>query len=174
VRIDAAVEWSRDGMLRLTYRLRGDLGAVRLPAAAAAGPADGLWHHTCFEAFLGRDGVASYHELNFAPSGAWAIYAFRGHRDRDPTGRSAPAPEIWVTHSASELTLVATALPARTFAPPDAASLQVGLTAVVEDAAGTLSYWALHHPADLPDFHHPGGRTLRLAAPDGACEAGTS
>lgn len=31
----------------------------------------------------------------------------------------------------------------------------VGLSAVIEEAEGTRSYWALAHPADKPDFHHP-------------------
>jgi hypothetical protein len=38
----------------------------------------------------------------------------------------------------------------------------VSLTAVIEAADGTLSYWALRHPAPQPDFHHPGGFVLTL------------
>ena len=30
---------------------------------------------------------------------------------------------------------------------------------------GSHSYWALHHPAALPDFHHRDGFTLELAPP---------
>jgi hypothetical protein len=35
------------------------------------------------------------------------------------------------------------------------------LAAVVETTRG-ISYWALHHPADKPDFHHPDSFALRL------------
>jgi hypothetical protein len=36
-----------------------------------------------------------------------------------------------------------------------ATALRLGLTSVVEDARGILSYWALSHGADRPDFHQP-------------------
>jgi hypothetical protein len=36
------------------------------------------------------------------------------------------------------------------------------LSAVVEDRARVLSYWALKHPAEKPDFHHPDGRVIAL------------
>jgi hypothetical protein len=32
--------------------------------------------------------------------------------------------------------------------------LRLGLAAVIEDDAQVLSYWALKHPAEKPDFHH--------------------
>ncbi|MNC96867.1 hypothetical protein D3C83_143500 [compost metagenome] len=35
-----------------------------------------------------------------------------------------------------------------------AADLRLGICAVVEDRAQVLSYWALKHPAEKPDFHH--------------------
>jgi hypothetical protein len=38
------------------------------------------------------------------------------------------------------------------------------ITAVIEEADGTKSYWALAHPAEKPDFHHPDGFTLQLPA----------
>lgn len=41
-----------------------------------------------------------------------------------------------------------------------------GLSAVIEEADGTLSYWALAHPAGKPDFHHPDCFVLELPAPD--------
>jgi len=40
--------------------------------------------------------------------------------------------------------------------------LEVGITAVIQRLDGTLSYWALHHPAAEADFHHRGGFTLQV------------
>src|ERR671928_5206 len=34
-------------------------------------------------------------------------------------------------------------------------AVRVAVSAVIEDASGVLSYWALKHPSDKPDFHHP-------------------
>jgi len=39
------------------------------------------------------------------------------------------------------------------------------ITAVIEEADGTKSYWALAHPAEKPDFHHPDGFVLELPGP---------
>ncbi|MCP9882555.1 DOMON-like domain-containing protein [Cyanobium sp. Alchichica 3B3-8F6] len=40
--------------------------------------------------------------------------------------------------------------------------LEVGITAVIQGSDGTLSYWALHHPAAEADFHHRGGFTIQV------------
>ena len=79
--VGVTVAFDPAGRLRLTYVLAGDLSRLRLPAAAAQpGPADGLWRHTCFEAFVGSDHAPDYREFNFAPSGHWAAYAFSAER----------------------------------------------------------------------------------------------
>jgi hypothetical protein len=41
-------------------------------------------------------------------------------------------------------------------------ALRLGLAAVLEEGDGKLSYWALRHPAAVPDFHHRGGFTAKL------------
>ena len=37
------------------------------------------------------------------------------------------------------------------------------LAAVIEATDGSLSYWALAHPSDKPDFHHPDSFVLELS-----------
>lgn len=39
---------------------------------------------------------------------------------------------------------------------------EASLSAVIEEADGTISYWALAHPSDKPDFHHPDSFVLDL------------
>jgi hypothetical protein len=48
--------------------------------------------------------------------------------------------------------------------PNDAAG-GLGLSAVIEEANGRLSYWALAHPPGKPDFHHSDCFALELPAP---------
>lgn len=152
--------------LRLRYGLRGDTAALRIPAPAAPVPTDGLWQHTCLEAFLAADGEPAYREFNFSPSSEWAAYRFSSERQRD---KAAEAREpVWLRPpqaraTTRELTLTAR-LPA-TALPRSPSPLRLGLCAVIEERNGQLSYWALHHPHERPDFHHPDGRALRLAAP---------
>ena len=145
---------------RLLYRLEGDIGALAIPAAAA-GAADGLWRHTCLEAFVQDGGGPGYREFNLSPSGQWAVYRFSSERQR-ATGDGPPAvaPSITTERAARSLTLQAW-LP-RGLLPERPGA--VGLSAVIEPLDGPVSHWALHHPrADRPDFHHSAGWIHRPA-----------
>jgi hypothetical protein len=134
--------------LTLRYRLAGDLGKIAIPAARPSAAVDGLWRHTCFEAFIAA-GTSAYREFNFSPSGEWAAYAFGDYRTPMPWTIGAP-PAIDVAQSPHLLLLTA-----RIAADdlPAGNRLQLGLTAVIEPIEGDLSYWALHHPSEKPDFH---------------------
>jgi hypothetical protein len=157
------------GGLAFAYCLRGDMARLLIPASRRKpGCADGLWEHSCFEAFVGILGEAAYHEFNFSPSGQWAAYAFSGYRQRDEALRLLVPPQITARLSVGRLELVAEI--SAGVLPPMAgsATLQVGLAAVVEAVDtidGSHSYWALRHPAALPDFHHRASFAIELAPP---------
>lgn len=140
------------GRLSLRYRLRGALDALRIPAPGASVRTDGLWQHSCFEAFVAGAGT-SYQEFNFSPSTAWAAYAFAAYRDAMRPLETVP--QISVDRTADELVLTAVIA-----LPDDATAL--GLTAVIEDLAGARSYWSLAHPPGKPDFHHRDCFALKL------------
>ena len=144
--------------LLLRYQLRGDVSRLRIPEPASPGPADGLWQRTCFEAFMARADEAAYREFNFAPSGRWAAYRFSAERVRDAAAEATQTPvvpDLQLERSPEGLTLLAW-LPLHAL-PVPAQALEIGLTAVIETTDGQLSYWALRHPAERPDFHHRGG-----------------
>ncbi|WP_157572006.1 DOMON-like domain-containing protein [Hydrogenophaga taeniospiralis] len=152
----------------LSYHLRGEVGGLRLPEPTLPGPADGLWQHTCFEAFVARAGESAYREFNFSPSGQWAAYRFSAERVRDlpaEAGQAPVVPDLQLETTEHALTLLAWlphhALPAPAAGQP----LQLGLTAVLEDRLGRLSYWALRHPGARPDFHHRDSFALDLLPP---------
>lgn len=48
---------------------------------------------------------------------------------------------------------------------PSATGWLANIAAVIEEADGTKSYWALAHPPGPPDFHHPDCFVLELPAP---------
>jgi hypothetical protein len=148
-----------EGRLRLRYELTGDLTQLRLPAQQAPAAVDGLWEHSCFEAFIAVEGDSGYHEFNFSPSGQWAAYAFSDYRVRSDWTVSL-APTIRFTQTDGHLLLEAVIAAADL--PPNRASqpFQLGLTAVIEANDGSRSYWALHHPEAHPDFHHRAGFIL--------------
>jgi hypothetical protein len=139
--------------LQLNFRLSGDIGVLLLPAPAAPARADGLWRHTCFEAFVAADGSPEYWEFNFSPSGAWAAYHFMDYRAGMRPVIEASAPVIISETGATDFTLMATLDLGWLMRSQAESGLRLGLTAVIEDRERGLSYWALRHGADKPDFH---------------------
>ena len=158
VQVSLAVAGSETGPgLLLHYTLGGDLSGLRLPPPAEPGPADSLWRHTCFEAFVGLAGEPAYHEFNFSPSGQWAAYRFMAQRQRSPEADIPVRPEIDLDVSDSDLSMQVW-LPRSALPEAHAGKTwEIGLSAVIETTDGQLAYWALRHPAAQPDFHHRGG-----------------
>ena len=99
---------------------------------------------------MAGQGEAGYREFNFSPSGQWAAYAFSDYRQRDPAWQAVLAPQhaagcqdgSWQLQAHIPVAL----LPNTPW--------RLGLSAVLEHADGALSYWALTHPGERPDFHH--------------------
>jgi hypothetical protein len=164
--IDAHVRRDSSGLLAVRYTVHGDPKGLAIPPARAPGRADDLWRHTCFEAFIATGAGPSYLELNFSPSGEWASYEFVSYRerwmvDREASGPVAPveAPSITTMRGEQELAVEAAVTLARLRGEMP---MKMALAAVIEDARGKLSYWALGHPPGKPDFHHPDGFVLQI------------
>lgn len=143
--IEAQVEKTPQGRLEIHYRIEGDLEQVRIPPPRAACPGERLWQHTCCELFVAGHREDAYHEFNFSPSGQWAAYAFLAYRKGVPL--QVDDPQISVRRSPGALELRATV--------HEVGKLRLGLSVVIEDDSGGLSFWALRHPSGKPDFHHP-------------------
>jgi hypothetical protein len=132
------------GALAVNFKLDADLDRLRIPARRPRRFADGLWRHTCFEVFIATRSGA-YREYNFSPSGEWAAYAFSSYRKRSRERLARPR---WNGRVAT--------IQAR-------GRVKVGLSAVIEEKSGALSYWALRHPHGKPDFHHRRAFAMELA-----------
>ncbi|HXO16400.1 MAG TPA: hypothetical protein VN835_08655, partial [Steroidobacteraceae bacterium] len=79
--IAVEVRLATETTLVCNYSLHGDVGRVRMSGAGVGHRADGLWQHTCFEAFIAAPGVAGYYEFNFSPTLDWAAYQFTDYRN---------------------------------------------------------------------------------------------
>jgi hypothetical protein len=144
--------------LRFEFALEGRIAALRVPEADAPPPGP-LWQHTCFEAFISAPDGESYREYNFSPAGQWAASEFLHYREIGHSlGEEDPA-LLSVTSTRREDRLI---LAAEVPPLPGSPILRLGLAAVIEHEDGNLEYWAIHHPAECPDFHHADGWTLRL------------
>ena len=150
------------GKMNVTYAVEGELAQLRIAPPRAPRFAEGLWQHTCFELFLRREQADAYHELNFSPSGEWALYPFDRYREAS-AGRTVSCTPATMIHVGSSTLLLKASIGLQDIDERYAdAPLQVGVSAVIEGIDGSLSYWALAHPSTKPDFHHPDSFALRL------------
>jgi hypothetical protein len=162
--IQALVRRSESGVLQITFRVDGDISRISISSPCVARQAGQLWRHTCFEAFIAVEGWPEYHEFNLAPSGEWAVYAFRDYRNGGPVSNKLTRPRIAARSTGGRFELEALIRLDVLSAAHTRAPLNVGLSAVIEANDG-LSYWALRHPLDKPDFHDARGFALLLAPP---------
>jgi hypothetical protein len=152
--IDVEVARPGAGGLVLSYVLTGRISELRMPPVRAAARTAELWQSSCFEAFVGASAAAGYYEFNFAPSTQWAAYWLSGYRSGMRAAVEVSAPAIEVQSSPERYTLQASLELDELVRLPRDAGWRLGLSALIEEANGRKSYWALAHPPGKPDFHH--------------------
>jgi hypothetical protein len=157
-RIEVQIARPSTGALVLSYVVTGTIGDLRLPPPAAPMRADELWRHTCFEAFARASPSEAYHEFNFAPSTQWAAYRFDSYRTGRRVAAEIGTPRVEVETGAARYALQASL-------ELGLAAWRLGLAAVIEEANGNKSYWALKHPRGQPDFHHSDCFALNFPEP---------
>ena len=150
IQIEAVVTHSRSYCIELSYVVTGQLKELSIPPTATSERADELWRHTCFEAFI-QTAQTEYYEFNFAPTMAWAAFRFTGYR-RGKSLAAIPIPAIAV-HSDPDRFSLQASLNLESLYLPEQPLWHLGASAVIEDKSGRLSYWALAHASDKPDFH---------------------
>ncbi|HYC95748.1 MAG TPA: hypothetical protein VEB39_08650 [Sphingomicrobium sp.] len=133
------------------FRAMGDISRLVIPPPANPVRTEGLWQSTCFELFVAGEGE-TYREFNFSPSGAWAAYAFDGHRRgmRDFDAKV----EIQILNNSKVLSLIAEI--EAEFSEP----ARIGLTAVIFETDAVTRYWATAFAPGEPDFHAAAVRSL--------------
>ena len=160
--LSAEFVWREGGILELSYNLRpaqrdGDLFAVSLPSIQPStvpmhgDRRDDLWKHSCFEAFIGVPGSQQYWEFNVSPLGHWNLYRFESYRHAGSGLVEALTPSVSVRQTRQDCRCDVV-LDLRLWWPIEGMP-ELGLTMVVEEINGRLSYWALSHPGDAADFH---------------------
>ena len=171
--IEVDVMCPRTGRLVLAYIVTGRIGDLVIPPVAAAQRTDDLWRHTCFEAFVRLSPGSAYYEFNFAPSRQWAAYQFGGYRSGMRVATEIGDPRVEVDSNAERYNLRASVeldellLLASGGERGERAVWRLGLSAVIEEADGRQSYWALAHPQGRPDFHHYDCFALEVPEPCG-------
>ena len=150
----------------LRWKVAGASDLV-VPAFAGQRRQDGLWQTTCFELFLATpplvcaERVLTYAEFNFSPSERWAAYDFSSYR-AGMMDRVVSRPPVITPRRGSDVLFMDVAIPSGVL---PTLPWRYGLTAVLEEAGGVKSYWAMAHPLEKPDFHDAACLGAWLAAP---------
>ncbi|MCC5605236.1 DOMON-like domain-containing protein [Nostoc sp. CHAB 5834] len=151
---------SRNGnKLAIRYMLEGDLKKIALakPTGGIAPPSNTpsrkheLWEDTCFEFFLGIKDSAQYWEFNLSPAGHWNVYRFDGYRQGMQEETAFEKLPFNIQNQADGLTLVLDVDLHKIISAKQA--IEVGITTVIKERNGDVTYWALTHQDAEADFH---------------------
>jgi hypothetical protein len=118
-----------------------------------------LWQETCFEWFLSPSGSKRYWEFNISPTGDWNVYRFSDYR-QEMTTEGELSLAVTSHREATSLIIKAEFDLARLSLMEQ--KLDIGISAVVKEKTGRMSFWALTHLAEKADFHLRNSFTLAL------------
>ena len=161
-RVEATAWRPQHGRLAMRYVIHAPADDLRLPPISDSNRVDGLWRHTCLEAFIRTPTGEAYFEINLSPSTRWAAYRFDGYRD-GMANLDLPPPQIESRSYPDRYELEAL-LDLSGIPELGRSDWRLALSAVIEDADGGKAWWALAHPAEQPDFHHAAAFTFDLPA----------
>ncbi len=122
-----------------------------------------LWEKTCFEFFL-KNEHGEYVEFNFSPNFEWNCFYFpkKGDPLKEWELMSRPNTEILLS---LDHYFIVVELRKELFPPgffDQKTELKAGMTSVIKDKKGALSYWALTHSDSRPNFHHFDSFTMKV------------
>lgn len=149
--ITGTVGW--EGVPLVTYRFQGDLEQIDFPSHQ--GRQDKLWEGTSFELFLKKKTSSEYYEHNYAPISAWNCFHFQNYRE-GKSNFDIQDPKVILEKSRTVGVL------SGGFYLPWKESIEVGISAVIKNKSGGLSYWNLSPMGETPNFHDPKSFTLEV------------
>lgn len=134
------------------YTLLDNLKQVALTAPSAT-PARKyeLWKDTCFEFFLGIKNSEQYWEFNLSPTGDWNVYRFDAYRQGMQEETAFTTLPFSIQHLSDSMAIALDIELDKIVLANQA--IEVGITTVIKDRDGEVSYWALTHQGTEADFH---------------------
>lgn len=137
----------------ISYKVQGDLPGLDL---GSEGPKHArvikLWEKSCFELFI-KNQKDNYMEFNFSPEFEWNAFYFEKKGDALAEYARMDKVEFDILLSLDVFHLIVK-IEKKKF--PDGffdGELSVGITSVIKNKKGELSYWALSHQDTRPNFH---------------------
>ena len=113
---------------------------------------DNLWLATVFEIFFQDEGVDTYEEWNFSPSGNWAHYEFLKYREGMKAINKKGSPDIFIKEKSKESFHLIAKIPKKAVSAVKGEK-KLGICAILLFEDGVRTHWALKHSSEKPDFH---------------------
>ena len=150
-----------ENTLSIAYLLSGELDKVTIPQLETGGErCNFLWEKTCFEFFLrpAQPDASRYWEFNLSPSGDWNVFSLTGYRQGLREESAIATLPFQTKLSTDKLSLFLSVDITELVGHQD---ILLGISAVLIINA-TESFWAIAHPTQQADFHHPKSFILPL------------
>ena len=116
-----------------------------------------LWEKTCFELFI-KNEKDQFIEFNFAPNFEWNCFYFDKKGGALAEWEKMPRPESDILLSAEHFFMFVNIrkefFPEGFFNSNKKQILSAGISSVIKEKIGSLSYWAMTHADVQPNFHH--------------------
>ncbi len=140
--------------LFISFKLTGDIKNIDLDHGTPKHERIiGLWEKTCFELFF-KNERGEYFEFNFSPVFEWNAFYFEKKGAALKEYQALDSLKLDILHSLDVFLLIAeidkTKIPESFFK----GEIMAGITSVIKETNGELSYWALSHADQKPNFHH--------------------
>ncbi|MBI4826056.1 MAG: DOMON-like domain-containing protein [Nitrospirae bacterium] len=152
IEITGSIERSYN-KLAISYSLTGDISKLNIPTPANIPERrNSIWKETSFELFLCPMNSNNYWEFNISPAGHWNIYRFSSYREgmqEEPAFTSLP---FKVSIHPGDL-LLSLELDLDKINLADQ-KLNAGMSAVIKHRDSMMTYRALAHTGERPDFHN--------------------
>lgn len=171
IQLTGSIHLDQNNHLHINYILTGDIDNIAIPQfSTQPSRQDNLWENTCFEFFLGQPNNSVYWEFNLSPTGDWNIYHFDNYREGMQPETAFDRLPFSIEQVSDRLNLSLTLDLNPIF--PNPSNLEVAITAVVkslnrnisEKIRENISYWAVSHLGQVPDFHLRNSFTIYLTS----------
>ncbi|OQW47306.1 MAG: hypothetical protein A4S09_16050 [Proteobacteria bacterium SG_bin7] len=143
-----------DHEIDVTFTVTGELSKLYIPDGKSNPQRlDNLWKHTCFETFIKQSSQRNYIEINASPSGDWALYSFTDYHQGMANVSEVNDFKVSSSFDKKKESLKCWyTINLKPFLLPEN-NLDIGLSCILETNKGELSYWAINHKNEKPDFH---------------------
>ncbi len=137
----------------ISYKVTGDLSSLDLGSGRSLhNRVIKLWEKSCFELFI-KDASDSYVEFNFSPEFEWNAFYFakKGDALKEYEKVNQVKTDILLSQDVFHIIveIEKNKFPENFFT----GELSAGITSVVKEKNGNISYWALSHEDTKPNFH---------------------